>query len=409
MSIENFKGAIFDLDGVITQTAATHFKAWKTTFDEYLKEREKVNPEHRFEEFTKNDYLVYVDGKPRYKGVMAFLDSRGIELPYGDETDKPDKNTITGIGNRKNQEFRKLVDEEGVKIYDSSVDFVNQLIEKGIRVSVASSSINCRFILEKTGLLEKFETVVGGIKAKEKQLKGKPEPDIFITAAEEMGLNPNECIMVEDAISGVKAGEKGNFSCIIAVSREDNRFDLRRYGGDFIVNDLSELSWNDLKEWYEKGLYEDNWRIKYFGFIQSEEKLRETLTTIGNGYFATRGCLEGEKAYKDVHYPGTYIAGLFNKVPTVIHGKKIYNNDFVNVPNWLRIDFRIGDGTYLDILKTNILFYHHELNMKEAVMRRKIKFEDDHGNITTIESERFASMNDPHLALLRYTITPHNY
>lgn len=410
MSIRNLKGAVFDLDGIITQTAATHFKAWKVTFEEYLNElsqNDKHNQPNK--PFTKDDYLTYVDGKPRYEGVMSFLDSRGIEPPYGDVSDDANKQTICGIGNKKNQKFRELVENEGVKIYNTSLRFVDELKSHGVKVSVASSSKNSRYILEKTGLLDKFETIVGGLKGEKENLRGKPEADIFDFAAREMGFHPSECLMVEDAISGVEAGKKGNFSCVIAVAREDNYFDLLRFGGDFVVNDLKEISWDNIEEWFENKLYEDNWHLRYHGFTQSEEKLRESLTTIGNGYFATRGCFENERAYKDIHYPGTYIAGLFNKVPTVIHGKKIYNNDFVNAPNWLWIDFKIGDGIYLDILKTKILSYYHELDMKNALMRRRIKFEDDFGRITTLESERFASMADPHIAMLRYTITPHNY
>ena len=409
MALKQFKGAIFDLDGVITQTAATHFKAWKETFDNLLAEMAGQEGEKDYDEFTKSDYLTYVDGKPRYQGVMSFLDSRQIELPYGDESEEPGESSVCAIGNRKNKIFRDLVDEEGVKIYDTSMAFIEMLKEKGIRVGVASSSKNSRFILKKTGLMDEFETLVGGIRADELDLKGKPEPDIFVAAARDMGLRPSECLMVEDAIAGVKAGRKGNFACVIGVAREENVDELRRYGGDFTIEDLEELSWEMLERWFEKGMYEDAWNLAYVGFDQMEEKLRETLTTVGNGYFASRGCFVGEKVTKDIHYPGTYIAGLYNKVPTVIHDKKIYNNDFVNCPNWLLIDFKVGNEKFIDILKTKILFYQQKLYMKEGRMIRKIKFQDAKGRITTLEVERFASMDNPHLAAIRYKFTPNNY
>ena len=409
MSIKKLKGAIFDLDGVVTQTAATHFKAWKETFDAFLKENENKNNDADYSEFSKKDYLTYVDGKPRYQGVMSFLDSRRIELEYGDESDPAEAETVCGIGNRKNLKFRQLVDDEGVKIYDTSLEFVNMLKEKDIKVGVASSSKNSKFILEKTGLLENFETLVGGKRAKKLNLQGKPEPDIFVKAAEDMGLRPSECLMVEDAIAGVKAGRKGNFACVIGIAREENLDELKRYGGDFTVEDLEEISWDDIKNWFDTGMYEDAWNLSYFGFDQMEEKLRETLTTVGNGYFATRGCFVGEKATKDIHYPGTYIAGVYNEVPTVIHDKKIYNNDFVNCPNWAFIDFRIGDEKFLDILKTKILSYQQKLFMKTGKMWRRIKFQDARGRITTLEVERFASMDNPHLAAIKYRITANNY
>lgn len=409
MSIKQLKGAIFDLDGVITQTATTHFKAWKTIFDDYLSQNQNQEKAVSYRSFSKHDYLTYVDGKPRYEGVMSFLDSRGIELPYGQHTEKPSQKTVCGLGNRKNQVFRELIDQQGVKIYSTSIAFIKQLRAEGIQTAVASSSKNSKYILEKTGLTDLFDALVGGIKAEEKQLKGKPNPDIFVEAAGEMGLHPSECLMAEDAIAGIQAGKNGNFSCVIAVARQDNEKDLLRFGGDFVIQDFKDLHWEDIVNWYEDKLYENQWHLRYHGFAQSEEKLRETLTTVGNGYFATRGCFENEQSYKDIHYPGTYLAGLFNKVPTMIHNKKIYNTDFVNAPNWLRLDFKIGDGTYLDVLKTKIHAYHHELDMKAAVMRRYIKFEDDFGHITTLESERFASMEDPHLALMRFSLTPHNY
>lgn len=409
MSIKQLKGAIFDLDGVITQTATTHFKAWKRTFDEYLSQKQNLKEEESYRSFSKHDYLTYVDGKPRYEGVMSFLDSRGMELPYGQSSENPSHNTVCGLGNKKNQVFRELVEQQGVKIYSTSIDFIKQLKANGIKTAIASSSKNSRYILEKSGLNDLFDVQVGGLKAEEEHLKGKPHPDIFVEAAKEMGLHPSECLMAEDAVAGIQAGKNGNFSCVIAVAREDNERDLLRFGGDFVIRDFKEIRWEDIVDWYDKKLYEDQWHLTYYGFAQSEEKLRETLTTVGNGYFATRGSLESEHSYKDIHYPGTYLAGLFNKLPTVIQDKKIYNNDFVNAPNWLRIDFKIGEGTYLDVLKSKIHIYHHELDMKGAVMKRHIKFEDEFGRITTIESERFASMEDPHLALIRFSITPHNY
>ncbi len=405
MGIEQLKGAIFDLDGVITQTAVTHFKAWKETFNSFLEKQngQKYNP------FTKNDYLTYVDGKPRYKGVQSFLESRGIRLPYGDDSDDESKITICGIGNRKNNKFREIVKEEGVKIYDSSLKFIDDLKSHGIKIGLASSSKNCRYILEKTGLIDKFESIVGGIVSKERNLKGKPEPDIFISAADDLHLLPSECLMVEDAEVGVAAGKKGNFALVIGVAREENHEALRRFGGDYTVSDLSEITWNDILKWFEEGIDEDSWKLNYHGFNQNTEKLRETLTTVGNGYFATRGCFEGEVAEKDIHYPGTYIAGLYNKVPTVIHDKKIYNNDFVNCPNWLPIDFKIGKDKFIDVLKSEILYYNHVLDMKTGVMSRKIKIRDINGRITIIESERIASMDNHHLGAIRYRITPYNY
>jgi len=179
MSGLNFQAVIFDMDGVITNTAVVHAEAWKRTFDEYLKSRaEKYGEE--FREFTYEDYLEYVDGKPRCKGVQDFLASRGINLPYGSPEDAPEKETICGIGNRKNLFFRKLVEEKGVQIFESTMDMVRELKKRGIKVAVVSSSKNCKFILSKAGVLDDFHVVVDGILSAELNLRGKPNEDIFV-------------------------------------------------------------------------------------------------------------------------------------------------------------------------------------------------------------------------------------
>lgn len=158
MSDYVFKGGVFDLDGVITRTAQTHFKAWKQTFDEFLEKREEDHREFIYEK----DYLPYVDGMPRFDGVSTFLKSRNIDLPWGDPDDGPEKETIYGIGNRKNALFQELVETEGVEVFDTSVALVKELKAAGKGVGVASSSRNCRLILEKTGLIDLFDAMVGG-------------------------------------------------------------------------------------------------------------------------------------------------------------------------------------------------------------------------------------------------------
>ena len=402
------KGAIFDLDGVITQTAKLHFQAWKNTFDEYLKDRSK-RKDTEYKPFTHDEYLQFVDGKPRYMGVKSFLESSDIKIPYGNPKDPPDKETICGIGNRKNERFRSIVAEGGADIYESTVSFVKALKQKGVKVGVSSSSMNCRFILEKTGLIDLFETVIDGVVSKEIGLKGKPHPDIFLIACENLKLNPNECMMVEDAIVGVEAGKNGNFSFVVGISRDGNLQELLAHGADIAVRDIAELSIEDVELWFKRGMEEDSWRLTYHGFEPENEKLRETLTTVGNGYFGTRGCFEGVKADEVIHYPGTYIAGIYNRLPSVVYRKTIYNNDFVNCPNWLLLEIKIGDSGFANIFDEDLLEYNHDLNMREGVMTRHITFRDRDGRVTTIQSERIASMHNPHLAAIRYKVIPENY
>ncbi|MFH1429065.1 MAG: beta-phosphoglucomutase family hydrolase [Candidatus Margulisiibacteriota bacterium] len=400
------KGAIFDLDGVITQTARVHFEAWKKTFDEYLNKKTDGN----FKPFThEDDYVPYVDGKPRYDGVISFLESREINIPFGDATDTPDKETVCGLGNKKNVVFRHIVETNGVDVYQSTIDLVKELKKNNIKVGVASSSKNCAYMLKKLGLDTLFETIVDGIVSKELGLKGKPHPDIFNTAAHNLGLKFNECMMVEDAISGVQAGRNGNFALVLGVARHGDAATLKSNGADIVVNDLSEITFKGITAWFDKGINKDAWNFTYQGFDPAKEKLRETLTTIGNGYFGTRGCFAGTKSDDDTHYPGTYIAGLYNKLPTEVHGKTIHNNDFVNCPNWLLIELKIGNDDFLQPLKSEIISYTHNLNLKDAIVSRQLVFKDDKGRITKIETERIASMSNPHYGAIKYKITPQNY
>ena len=253
MSESAFKGAIFDLDGVITASAHLHSKAWKAMFDEFLKgwTKEKGEP---FHEFTEDDYLEFVDGKPRYEGVKSFLESRGVSLPYGDPKDGPEVLTYCGLGNRKNVTYQKQLKDEGAKVFETSVAFVEALKARDIKVGVASSSKNTKLVLEQTGLEELFETRVCGLVSAELGLKGKPDPDIFVKAAENLGLRPDDCLMVEDALSGVTAGRAGNFGLVLGVARHLSGEELLAQGADVVVADLGEITVDDVGDWFENGV-----------------------------------------------------------------------------------------------------------------------------------------------------------
>jgi beta-phosphoglucomutase family hydrolase len=244
----NFDAVIFDMDGVITKTTAVHSLAWKKMFDEYLHYREKKYNEP-FREFTHaDDYLSFVDGRPRYKGVDTFLKSRGINIPFGEPEDEPGKETVCGLGNRKNEFFNKVLEEEGVGIYDSTIKLIKELLAKGVKVGLATSSKNCVLILKKTGTIDLFETRVDGVVSAELGLKGKPEPDIFTTASDNLGVKYHRAVVVEDAVSGVQAGCKGNFGLVIGVARENNVDELKNNGADFVVKDLSEVNVDDINK-----------------------------------------------------------------------------------------------------------------------------------------------------------------
>ena len=247
-----FDSAVFDLDGVITKTAKVHARAWKDTFDEYLRKRQERDAEP-FKEFTHdNDYLPFVDGKPRYKGVESFLGSRGIKIPYGEAADAPDAETVCGLGNKKNKLFNELLKKLGAEVFESSVEFIKKLKKSGVKIGVASSSKNCKGILESTKLDMLFETRVDGVVSAQMGLTGKPEADIFVVAAKNMNSEPAKSIVIEDAVSGVAAGRNGGFGLVLGVARADNKAELLENGADITVNDLSEITIEWCNAWFER-------------------------------------------------------------------------------------------------------------------------------------------------------------
>ncbi len=232
---------LFDLDGVLTQTAKVHDAAWKETFDDYLKARGKQTGEE-FKEFDPDhDYDEYVDGKPRYDGVRSFLQSRGIELPEGQPSDPPSAETICGIGNRKNELVLKLIKEQGVQAYEGSVRYVRAARDAGLRRAVVSSSANCKDVLVAAGIDDLFEARIDGIVADEQHLKGKPAPDTFLAGARALGVAPARAAVFEDALAGVQAGRDGDFGYVVGVDRVGQAEALREHGASVVVQDLAEL------------------------------------------------------------------------------------------------------------------------------------------------------------------------
>lgn len=414
--IYHFKAIIFDLDGVITKTAKVHSAAWKKMFDDYLKQRADTKGE-RFQEFThQHDYLPYVDGKPRYKGVESFLKSREIEIPYGDPSDSDDKETICGLGNRKNRYLNEVLEQQGVEVYESTIALIKELIAKEIKVGVASSSKNCQSVLQAANIEELFETRVDGIVSANLGLKGKPEPDIFQTACDNLKVPYNEAVIVEDAVSGVQAGFNGHFGLVLGIAREDNHHELKTNGADIVVSDLAEMSLNRIEAWFQEDLDQEGWHLEYYDYNPQKESVRESLCTIGNGYFGSRGG-QVESSANGTNYPATYITGVYNNLASTIDGQTVYNEEIVNCPNWLPITFRYADenetwfelNEFLDKKHGSIKKYLRSIDFKTGINFRKILVEDKNGLKTQIISKRFASMENPHIALLEYHIIPINY
>ncbi len=658
ISKKDFDAVIFDLDGVVTKTAKVHAKAWKEMFDQFLESREE--PQEPFD--IESDYNRYVDGKPRYKGVKSFLDSRGIDIAYGRSDDVPELETVCGLGNRKNRIFLKIIDRDGVDIFDNTVEFIDRILNKGFRTGIVSSSKNCGAVLKAANLAHLFQVKVDANDAKSLDLAGKPEGDTYLEAANRLEVEPGRAVVVEDAISGIQAGKNGGFGMVIGMPRAGQEKELREAGADLVLKELSKidlkiriddlpdaldsfplieegrskgrtvifldydgtltpivsrpedavldqgnrevltelaelctvavvsgrglrdvkalvdipnlhyagshgyeiegpeglkmehsqameflpvldkvekelgkaleniegsqverkkfsiavhyrnvdpakagdvekvvdakleenptlrkgtgkkvfelqpnLDWNKGKalgwllnalgyeptevqpfyigdditdedafraiEYHGQGVVVGSggrettarfrlddtehvmkflrrlttiikegteWSFVYEGFEPGEEGLRETLCTLGNGYFCTRGAYPHSEA-DDVHYPGTYLAGGYNRLETEVKDRIIENEDLFNLPNWLCLDFRCPGEDWFDLEDVEVLSSRQTLDMKTGVLNRTLRFRDKKERITRFSERRLVHMRHMHLAAMEIVITPENW
>ncbi|MEO6020007.1 MAG: beta-phosphoglucomutase family hydrolase [Knoellia sp.] len=235
MNWDDYAAALFDLDGVVTPTAEVHMRAWSAMFNAFLTQRGEEQP------YTDEDYFAHVDGKPRYEGVAAFLHSRSIDLPQGDPSDDPSAETVCGLGNRKNDAFNEVLARDGVQAYPGSVRLLEALAERRLPMAIVSSSNNAPAVLAKAGVAHFFSFLMYGAVASERDIAGKPAPDTFLVAAQELGVTPAQSVVLEDALSGVQAGAAGQFGLVIGVDRGAGSQALTDAGATLVVTDLEEL------------------------------------------------------------------------------------------------------------------------------------------------------------------------
>jgi len=235
------RACLFDLDGVLTDTASVHRKAWKAMFDAYLRTRADRTGDKFVEFDAEDDYLDHIDGKRREDGVRSFLAARGITQPEGEPDDKPSAETVYGLGNRKNERFQQAIRQDGVKVFEGSRRYLEAVTAADLAVAVVSSSSNTREVLEVTGLDKFIQQRVDGVTMQQEDIPGKPAPDSFLRAAELLGVKPAAATVFEDALAGVEAGRRGNFGCVVGVDRVGQKEALRRNGADIVVTDLAEL------------------------------------------------------------------------------------------------------------------------------------------------------------------------
>jgi len=232
---------LFDLDGVLTQTAKVHDAAWKEMFDAFLRQRAQQTGEPFVPFDPVADYDEYVDGKPRADGTRSFLQSRGITLPEGNDDDPPSADTVHGLGNRKNEILQRRIHEDGVEPYEGSVRYVKAARDAGLRRAVVSSSANCRDVLIAAGIEDLFEERIDGVVAEREHLRGKPAPDAYLAGARAVNLPPSACAVFEDALAGVAAGRAGAFGFVVGVDRVGQTDALKQHGADIVVKDLGDL------------------------------------------------------------------------------------------------------------------------------------------------------------------------
>lgn len=237
------EAVIFDLDGVITQTRNVHKKAWRKLFDWFFQQENH----HKQSSMSDEDYDIYIDGKPRYHGVESFLESRDIELPFGQPIEDAGSKSICALGNKKNAFFHQIIDQEGVEVFDDAIEKLIYWKSKGLKTAIVSSSKNCKKIIEKAGIDHLFDVRVDGTTSEAENLNGKPNPDIFLNAAKKLHCEPYRSVVFEDAISGVKAGQKGCFGLVVGVSRSNLHDQLLNNGADISINNFSELNLFDEK------------------------------------------------------------------------------------------------------------------------------------------------------------------
>ncbi|HSP75567.1 MAG TPA: beta-phosphoglucomutase family hydrolase [Cryobacterium sp.] len=394
-----FDAGIFDLDGVVTDTTAVHARAWKAMFDEALPGLTK-SPVAPFE--IESDYRRYVDGRAREDGIRAFLASRGIEPKRG-------RATINALAVRKQELFTRELEVTGVKAFPGTLALLRRLREQGLPVALVTSSRNSTAVLAAANVVGMFDVTIDGAEAMRLGLPGKPDPALFLEAARRLHVTPDRTAIVEDAEAGVQAGARGGFALVIGMdSTGDDR--LLAAGADIVVADLSDLDLAALdpavtgknRGWAGGESGSDPWLLRYIGYDPETEGLREALCTLGNGYWGTRGAA-AESSDDGIHYPGTYLAGVYNRVQTELGERIIEDEHLVNAPNWLPLEFRVADGDWFDADRAGLVTYLQELDLRRGVLTRVIRWRDEAGRTTRVTSRRFVSQAAPHVAVLDTT------
>jgi beta-phosphoglucomutase family hydrolase len=406
-----FQAVLFDMDGVVTKTATIHTMAWKEIFDEMLEEQFGSN----FLPFSENDYLPYIDGKSREDGIRSFLLSRNTELMEGSSEDSPGLHSVCAVGELKDARFLELLHARGVEVYETTVALIRSLKLAGIKIATVTASKNGAEILHTANLAHMFDTKVDGLDSEHLGLHGKPCPDLFLEAARQLGVSPAHTVVIEDGTAGVEAGHRGEFGLVIGVARNGNFDLLKNHGADVVVvSDLAEVTLAGKvisapgMVLAELKVSEENWIMSYDTFSPKSEQQRESLCALGNGYFCTRGAAP-ESHDDGVHYPGTYLAGGYNRVKLSNSNKQLEQEQLVNLPNWLAVSFKINGGKWFDLREVQILNFQQRLDLRQGLLHREFRFRSEEGKETSVSQRSFVHMRRQHMAGLEISWTAHNW
>ena len=395
-----YDAVLFDMDGVVTDTASLHAAAWKRLFDDVLADpRAQMNGTPVPFDVVE-DYRRYVDGRRREDGVIAFLDARGIGLPLGKPEDRPGDWTVHGLAARKNDLFLELLSAEGVRSFPGTTALLQRLREAGTPLGLVTASRNAGALLTAAGLAGAFDVVVDGNVMARLGLPGKPDAATFLEAARQLGVVPARAAVIEDAVAGVAAARSGGFGLVVGIDRARQRHDLEGAGADFVLDDVAELDLGAFRS--------DPWLLVYEGFDPAHESHREALTTLGNGYMATRGAMP-EHVDDGVHYPGTYLAGVYNRLTSTVDGQERVDEEIVNMPSWLPLDVAVDGGEWWSDGGLDEQDGRHELDLRQGLLTRTVRLVSSQDRVLRVVQRRFVSMDRPHLAGLETTLVPEGW
>ncbi len=383
----DYKAVLFDLDGVLTPTALLHRAAWHELFAGYLStEHPESDP------YTESDYFRLLDGRPRYDGVAALLGSRGINLPWGAPDDAPGYATVCALGNMKNSVFTTVLERDGIEPYAGSLAYLQQVLTAGLDVAVVSSSRNAAAVLAGAGLSQLIPTVMCGVEAQVRELAGKPEPDTFLATARDLGWRPEECVVIEDATSGVSAARRGGFK-VIGVAREDNEADLLASGAHFVVTDLSELVSAQAVDAWEF----DPWSITR-DVGRDDTGPQDTVFSLGNGFL---GCRSAQIGLGE-QVGGSFINGL-HETWQIRHAEGAFGlaetgQTMISAPDFRTLRVFINDEA-LEVGRTEMLRDDLRLDFRDGALLATTLWRTAEGHRVAVTARTMISFSDRHLAL----------